>query len=203
MKQALIIFSLSIMLMTACSSNNTPKTQYYLLNSPTLTKASESENKNTNKPVIVINLLELPEYLKQASLVLQLSEHQLHYAYFHMWAEPLQTSITEGLIDDLNTIDSRYNYMAMQNPQQIKATTEVIVKITAFHATHQSQAILTGSYWLQHEDNKQAKNYHFTLTTALTSDGYPHAVEKMRKIMTQLAEIISKNIAINSPPTVN
>ena len=40
------------MLMTACSSNNTPKTQYYLLNSPTLTKASESENKNTNKPVM-------------------------------------------------------------------------------------------------------------------------------------------------------
>ena len=82
MKQALIIFSLSIMLITACSSNNTAKTQYYLLNSPTLNKASDNNNNNNNKPVVIINLLELPEYLKQASLVLQLSEHQLHYAHF-------------------------------------------------------------------------------------------------------------------------
>ena len=81
MKQALIIFSLSIMLITACSSNNTAKTQYYLLNSPTLNKASD--NNNNNKPVVIINLLELPEYLKQASLVLQLSEHQLHYAHYN------------------------------------------------------------------------------------------------------------------------
>jgi len=202
MKQALIIFSLSIMLITACSSNNTAKTQYYLLNSPTLNKASD--NNNNNKPVVIINLLELPEYLKQASLVLQLSEHQLHYAHFHMWAEPLQVSITEGLLQDLNAIDSHHNYMPVLNPQQLTSTTEVILKINAFHSTHQSQAILTGRYWLKEKNNNNAVKVHnFTLTADLNANGYPHAVEKMRAVITELANDISKNIAVDTLHTAN
>lgn len=202
MKQALIIFSLSIMLITACSSNNTAKTQYYLLNSPTLNKASD--NNNNNRPVVIINLLELPEYLRQASLVLQLSEHQLHYAHFHMWAEPLQMSITEGLIQDLNAIDNHHNYMPVLNPQQVKSTTEVILKINAFHSTHQSQAILTGRYWLKEKNNNNAvKVHHFTLTADLNANGYPHAVEKMRTVITELANDISKNMAVDTLHTAN
>lgn len=193
MKQALIIFSLSIMLITACSTNDTAKTQYYLLNNPTLSKVSS--NKSTEQPVVIINLLELPEYLRQASLVLQLSDHQLHYSHFHMWAEPLQISITQGLITDLNTIDSQHNYMSALNPKQIKASTEVTLKITAFQPTHQSQAILSGQYWLKN------KAYNFSLTTDLNANGYPHAVEKMRNIIYQLANNISKNVALDSPLT--
>ncbi|WP_077285082.1 membrane integrity-associated transporter subunit PqiC [Cognaticolwellia aestuarii] len=202
MKQALIVFSLSIMLITACSSNNTAKTQYYLLNSPTLNKASD--NNNNNKPVVIINLLELPEYLRQASLVLQLSEHQLHYAHFHMWAEPLQVSITEGLLQDLNAIDSHHNYMPVLNPQQLTSTTEVILKINAFHSTHQSQAILTGRYWLKEKNkNNAVKVHNFTLTADLNANGYPHAVEKMRAVITELANDIRKNMAVDTLNTAN
>ena len=190
MKQALIILSVSIMLMTACSSNNTPKTQYYLLNSPTL-KNSVVVN-NLNNPRVAITLLELPDYLKQPSLVLQLSDHQLHYSHFHMWADPLQSSIIESLTQDLNTKNNPHNYNVTLSSS---VESEVIIKITGFHSTHQSQVILAGNYWL-HGKNKRAseKIHHFNLAIALDTDGYPHAVAQMRNLITQLAHEINKSL---------
>ncbi len=192
MKQALIILSVSMMLMTACSSKNTAKTQYYLLNSPTLENTMGVNNLNT--PRVVITLLELPDYLKQPSLVLQLSDHQLHYSQFHIWAEPLQSSITESLIQELNTQDNLHNYSVLLNPSS-SAESEVSIKITAFHSTHQSQVILAGNYWLHDKNKKKSeKSHHFNLTIALDSDGYPNAVAQLRNLVTQLAHEITKNL---------
>ena len=193
MKQALIIFGLSIILMTGCSSDNTPKTQYYLLNSPTLD--SSGIVVNDTHPIITVQIEELPDYLKQPSLVLQLSDHQLHYSNFHMWAEPLQVSIARTLTQDLNTIDSQNNYIIMAAPNAKKANTTVVIEVTAFHATHHSKAILAGSYWLKQKNSKNSiQKYHFKFTVALDIDGYPHAVEQMRKAVTQLANEITENI---------
>ncbi|MGB2740229.1 MAG: PqiC family protein [Cognaticolwellia sp.] len=193
MKQALIIFGLSIILMTGCSSDNTPKTQYYLLNSPTLD--SSGIIGDDNNPIITVQIEELPDYLKQPSLVLQLSDHQLHYSNFHMWAEPLQVSIARSLTQDLNTIDNSHNYIIMTAPNTKKAKTAVVIDVIAFHATHHSKAILTGNYWLQQKNSKNSlQKHHFKFTVALDLDGYPHAVEQMRKAVTQLANEITESI---------
>lgn len=100
MKQASIVTIFIIILLTACNSNPQQKTQYYLLNSPTNTNTLDHNNEDQQN--IIVELLELPEYLKQPSLVLQLSSHQLHYSHFHMWAEPLQNSIAQALLQELN-----------------------------------------------------------------------------------------------------
>lgn len=195
MKQALMVSIWSIFMFGACSSNNTPQTQYYLLNSPTSANLATAANENSKN--VVITLLELPEYLKQPSLVLQLSSHQLHYSHFHMWAEPIQNSFVQALALDLNNITSRYQFIASATPNEINSTTNLVVKITAFHVTHQSQAILAGSYWLQTKDIKrQLKGSNFSFTVQLKDDGYPHAVEKMRKAVTQLANEILNKLAV-------
>lgn len=186
---------LSIFMLSACSSNNTPQTQYYLLNSPTSANLATTDKENSTD--VAITLLELPEYLKQPSLVLQLSSHQLHYSHFHMWAEPLQSSFTQALALDLNNIANRYHFIAPATPNEINADTKLVVKITAFHVTHQSQAILVGSYWLQAKDIKRKlKGNDFSFTVQLKDDGYPHAVEQMRKAVTQLADEISTTLAV-------
>ena len=116
MKQLLLITIVTIMLLGACSSNTPKKTQYYLLNSPTNINATAINNENTQN--IAIKLLELPDYLKQPSLVLQLSSHQLHYSHFHMWAEPLQSSFSQALSQDLNHLDSRYHFIVSPSTHQ-------------------------------------------------------------------------------------
>lgn len=203
MKRALILFSLSIILLSACTSNNTPKTQYYLLNSPTLNTSVGNTNSasiinNTNTPTITVNVLELPDYLKQPGLVLQLSDHQLHYSNFHMWAETLKTSVAHTLAQDLNTIDQYNHHVISAIASRPTDDTELVIEITAFHATHQSQVILAGSYWLQESKiPRLVKKHNFKLMVALTVDGYPHAVHKMRQAITLLSADISKNLNEN------
>ena len=196
MKTILIASIVSIILLTACSANTPQKTQYYLLNSPTSTNSAAVHNKNSQN--IAITLIELPDYLKQPSLVLQLSSHQLHYSHFHMWAEPLQSSFLEALRQDLNHINSRLHYFVTAASSPEASSDVVFVKINAFHATHQSQAILTGTYWLQGKDfTGEIAEHNFNLTVALNQDGYEHAVEQMRKIVSQLAQKIVNTLAID------
>ncbi|MBA6391936.1 membrane integrity-associated transporter subunit PqiC [Colwellia sp. BRX10-3] len=196
MKQALMVTIVSIMLFAACSSNPSSKTQYYLLNSPTSSNTVAIHDENS--PVIAITLLELPDYLKQPSLVLQLSSHQLHYSHFHMWAEPLQSSFTQALSADLNSLSSRFHYrVTPATNQEIANTVDkvIVINITSFHATHQSQAILVGTYSLQGKSlQSQAKEHGFNLEVTLNKNGYEHAVEQMRYVITQLAKKITNNL---------
>jgi uncharacterized lipoprotein YmbA len=177
MKQASIVTIFIIILLTACSSHPQQKTQYYLLNSPTNTNTLDHNNEEQQN--IVVDLLELPEYLKQPSLVLQLSSHQLHYSHFHMWAEPLQ--------------DSRFHYVANTNVGPKALENKITVDITAFHATHQSQAILKGTFSI-HDNNititEKNRTSNFAITLPLNKNGYEHAVEQMRSSIKQLAEQI-------------
>ena len=92
----------------------------------------------------------------------------------------------------MNTQDNLHNYSVTLSSS---AESEVIIKITGFHSTHQSQVILAGNYWL-HDKNKQAseKIHHFNLAVALDTDGYPHAVAQMRNLVTQLAQKITSSL---------
>jgi uncharacterized lipoprotein YmbA len=195
MKKTLIVTFVSIILLGACSSAPAKKTQYYLLNSPTVTGAVNTDNMhNNNRQHLGITLLELPDYLRQPSLVLQLSSHQLHYSHFHMWAEPLQNSFTQALAQDLNNIDSHFHYIVTPEKSQVTA---VVINITAFHATHQSQALLKGTYWLQSKiEGNPEKEHNFTLTVALNENGYEHAVEQMRKVISSLAQKIINSLVV-------
>lgn len=195
MRQSIIVTIWLVMMVSACSSNAPTKTQYYLLNSPTNTSASTVINENQQN--ITVSLLELPDYLKQPSLVLQLSSHQLHYSHFHMWAEPLQNSFSQALLDDLNQQDNRFNYIDNSTTTSKASIEAITIKVTAFHATHQSQALLTGTFWVQNSNTvKQPQPHKFTLTLSLDKNGYEHAVEKMRQSINQLAQKIINNINV-------
>lgn len=192
MKQAITIAILSMVLFAACSSNETPKTQYYLLNNPIVNNKVNVISEQ--KARIAITLLELPDYLKQPSLVLQLSDHQLHYSNFHMWAEPLQTSFAQALVQDTNSIDENFQYISSNTAKQQPQDLTLFVNITAFHTTHQSQAILVGNYWLEDKHlSKLIKAQNFNLTLALNENGYGHAVTQMRNVILKLAKQIANH----------
>lgn len=196
--KTVIMVMLSVIMFTACSSNNTPKTQYYLLNSPTLAVGTSKNEitKNESQSTISVALLELPEYLAQPSLVLQLSDHQLHYSHFHIWAEPLKLGLAQALSHDLNSNDSEVNFI-VNTELRADLKADIIIKISAFQATHQAQVILTGSYTINREKASPQSDIinNFNLVVDLKENGYPHAVEKMRQVTLLLAKDISANIA--------
>lgn len=188
------------MLLLSCTSEPL-NVRYYLLHTPQNTGDIKSA---TAKPIAVLQALSIADYLRQSSLVLQVDEHELHYARQDVWAEALQSSFYNALLQDLNTIGLR-NYVAATAPDAQGASTIIRVQLDHFHATDASTVVSSGRYWLSVKDLKGDKNnvmaaaaHGFYFESELTQDGYAHGVEQLRTLVSHLANQIEKDVAVLS-----
>jgi uncharacterized lipoprotein YmbA len=174
--------------------------KYYLLHTP------ESQISNISfkdKPAVILQMVDVAEYLNQSGLVIQVDMYELYYSRQDVWAEKLQSAFYKALLEDLNSTGQR-NYVAPNSPNAKFATASIKVELEHFHATDLSTVINSGRYYLsaidtQHKTNNNAyvsslnNTYYFDL--ALEKDGYTHAVEQLRKLISSLAKKIEKDIA--------
>ncbi|MFT5837577.1 MAG: putative lipoprotein YmbA [Flavobacteriales bacterium] len=173
--------------------------RYYLLHTPENTVPDTSDK---TKPIVVLQLLDIADYLRQSSLVMQIDEHELHYSRQDVWAEKLQSSFYKALLQDLNATDHR-DYVASYSPIAKDAMAAITIKLEHFHATDSSTVVSSGQYWLSENAPQTSKNQHIMTSThsfffesPLKRDGYAHAVEQLRTLLERLAKQIEKDIAV-------
>jgi uncharacterized lipoprotein YmbA len=171
---------LSSLVLFGCNSQPTPTSHYYMLN-----QQLDIESITAISPISKIQL-NLPEYLKQPNLILQLSEHELSYAYYHMWAENLDEAIAKSLQLDLK---------ALAKADDIKTRASLLLNIDHFYATIDSKVVLAGSYTLVNTQQTSALSpaYSFAFKTKIDANGYPNSVTKMRSLVQTLAQNIYQN----------
>lgn len=156
-----------VMVLLGCSTAPTPDTNYYSLIS--------SNNTQTANALTVIPVIEqLPDYLKQTSLVILQGEHQVYFANYHRWAQPVLSSITYILTAELNRPGRGCN---VEN-NRIK------IRIEQFSPTDQGEVILTGVYAANKTFNA------FDIRLDLAESGYNTSVKTMNKALLQLAKQI-------------
>ena len=193
MKKIKLHLLLCFLIISGCSSSSVEETHYYLLNNQ---KTSDIESnkvmvKNSIiKSTVLIKMVDLPEYLNQPYLLIQIDKHQLHFSHHHMWAEPLKKGFLKSLTSDLNRKNKQVEFFSQNKFSTFTIKSTLNIQIESFHINDDSTAILAGKYWLQTQDKLISTSY-FNLSTRLEQDGYPHAVEKMRILITQLAKEIS------------
>ena len=92
--------------------------------------------------------------------------------------------------------------MASTAPEAIDANTSISIQLAHFHATDKSTVVSSGRYWLsginqQIDQNKNltSSSHIFFFESQLTQDGYAHAVEQLRTLVTSLGTQIEKDIA--------
>lgn len=193
----ILAICLCMTLLVGCTSKPL-SVRYYLLHTP------ENNLPNTadkTKPIAVLQLLNVADYLRQTSLVMQVDQHELYYSSQDVWAEKLESSFYKALLQDLNTSGQR-SYVASSAPEEIDATTSISIQLAHFHATDKSTVVSSGRYWLsgsnqQIEQNKNltSSSHVFFFESQLKQDGYAHAVEQLRTLVTSLATQIEKDIA--------
>jgi len=193
----IVTICICMALLISCTSKPL-SVRYYLLHTP------ENKVPNTSdeaKPIAVLQLLNVADYLRQSSLVMQVDQHELHYSRQDVWAEKLQSSFYKALLQDLNATGQR-NYVASSSPNAAHAVTAITVKLEHFHATDTSTVVSSGRYWLSINDPNAAKNKNlatsshlFFFESELKQDGYAHAVEQLRTLVTNLARQIEQDIA--------
>ncbi|OUR66647.1 hypothetical protein A9Q77_11125 [Marinomonas sp. 42_23_T18] len=181
-----IIFSSLVLL--GCNSQPTPTSHYYMLN-----QQLDIENLTGVSPIKKIQLT-LPEYLKQPNLILQLSEHELSYAYYHMWAENLDEAITKSLQLDLKALVKSVK-PEVDKIVSTKERANLVLNIDHFYATIDSKVVLAGNYTLVNTQQTLALSpqYSFAFNTDIDENGYPNSVAKMRLLVQQLAQDVYQN----------
>jgi len=189
-----LALSTLVVFLSSCSSNSELplETNYYLLNSQYLAKNSVNINKT-----VVVEVLELPAYLDQPQLVMQLNIHQLHYARFDVWAEPLQAGFTKALINDLNLNNNSIQFITDELKSNKKSGDKLIVRIDCFHPSTASKVVLSGVFWTENNERQNIIQQHFSFELLLNEDGYTHAVAQMRQLVSMMsASVISENYDI-------
>jgi len=179
--------SLLLVLLSGCSSSSQAslETNYYLLNSQHSTQSPVKINKT-----VAVKVLELPAYLDQPYLVMQLNKHQLHYARFDMWAEPLQVGFTKALLNDLNQNNNGVQFVSDQFQPDVKSVNKLIIRVDYFHPSTASKVILSGVFWRENNERKVIVPQAFSFELLLNEDGYTHAIAQMRRLVTMMSASI-------------
>jgi len=190
----IMLFFVSFLLLTACTSNSTVQLNYYLLDSST-SPSLNSDKINENRPLVVIGNVKLSEYLQQSSLSMQTAEHLIHHAHNHLWAEPLPDAVVKVLLKDLRAITAEYGFEEMANRWQGKARYQIALQVNQFHPITQQQVILSGRFWLTDLVGDKTQAMDFNYTKELMEDGYAHSVEQQRQLLNELAQHIAASIS--------
>lgn len=185
---------LSLSLLLASCSSNTQMVNYYLLNTP----HNETPSAKRNFPLVRIKSVQLSEYLQQPHLAIQIGKNQLYFSPLDVWADPLQQSISTRLIWELNQQDKTHQYVSATPHGHHRIAKVLDLRIDHFHATDNSQVLIEGVFWLQGLQGQPPESTNaipFSLTDTLEQDGYAHSVSKLRGLITDLARLISEQVA--------
>lgn len=195
MKTSLILLFLG--LLASCTSKPLIM-KYYVLHTP---ENKISDNSNKTKPMVLLQMVDVAEYLNQSGLVMQIDKYELYYSRQDVWAEKLQSSFYKALLEDLNATGQRV-YVEHNSPNAEFAVASIKVELEHFHATDTSRVVSSGRYWLSLSDPNVTENKKLTTSSQpfffeseLNQDGYAHAVEKLRTLINSLAKQIERDIA--------
>ncbi|WP_342804584.1 ABC-type transport auxiliary lipoprotein family protein [Alteromonas sp. M12] len=192
-KPTFYLFGLTLLLAGCASEVNTNVHYYVLDNAASISMPDDIAQRPTT---VAIQTIELADYLKQASLNMQMDNHQVFYSKQHYWAQPLQTSIRNSLLNDLNKTSKTAYFVDPQLVNFKQADLILGLKINHFLPTYESKVVLAGQYWIYNDQSNRNLTdsiYNFKYELPLAENGYGHAVGKLRNLLEQL----SKDIVIN------
>lgn len=185
---------LALVMCSACTTAPVSE-NYYLLGSSatTLTKAV-----NDSTAMISVNTVTLADYLNQRRLVMQLGDHQIQKAHYHLWAEDLAEAITRELLFELESTGQAANTQFQWSNTLTKRgnSLQLSVHFTQFHPSDRSEVLVAGYYQLlDKHSNRTLTAADFSFNKPLSANGYTHAVSQLRGLLAQLSENIHASLS--------
>ena len=194
MKRLLLICSVLIILASCATSS--PSLNYYLLDTEdtrTTIVGSAQQGKKSDR-VILVGDVTLSEFLRQPSLLVELDDNEMHFAMNHVWAEPLVDELPKVLLKDLRRSNTEFSFERGTAEWFGKEAYSLKIEIEQFHPNAKQEVIMSGRYWITETASGQVKEKDFYLSDTLTEDNYGHAIVKMRRLITVLAESLVRSL---------
>ncbi len=171
------------LLMTGCSTKS-----YYTLGDTSNIHADANYTQS-----IAVEKVDIPKYLKDTTLVKQITPYQVIMIKDAHWLTPMQKRLTNVLISYLQQSLNNPNVYLYPWESNIKTTQyKVSLKITKFIA-YKEEVILESSYQITNLQSKKHQTKLFS-TSIPTKENTESMMESMEKAYFQLANEIKKEI---------
>ncbi|ARJ40531.1 hypothetical protein B1H58_20285 [Pantoea alhagi] len=181
---------LLMLALSACSSN-TQTTLYQLpAGTSAVAPVSQSALMVNNSLPVWIERVSVPDYLAGNGVVYQTSDVKYVVATSNLWASPLDQQLQQTLVTNLS--NALPGWLISTTPLGEQHDT-LNVNVTGFHGRYDGQAIISGSWTLEH--NGQITRQNFNLTLPQQEDGYDAMVRTLAQGWQQQAQRMATAIS--------
>lgn len=174
-------------LVAACGT--TPPSNYYML-------TADAQGTPSDAGVSIgVGPVEIPDYLKERSMILSRNDHLLSVSNFDRWAEPLEAGILRVLILNLSVLMDTQQAYAF--PWRSDAAPEYGVRVSVVQlSVGETSALLSVSWSLHHARTGALVHKALTQLQAPVTDNNAETVADVySKLLLDLSEAIAAVIS--------
>jgi uncharacterized lipoprotein YmbA len=190
------VIGLLLVTLVGCASS-TKSIKYYSLDLNSTNGSSEAsiatKDAKNQSPLVEVAPIELPSFLNQGGLIIQLGEHELVTANYHRWAEPLDKAISRLLVKQLSKQNKSYRFERSAFNLRGNKQFQLKIEINKFHATDQATVITSGRFIIYDSKSQRIAERRFSINKPLSKDGYLHSVGQLKITIEQLATLITES----------
>ncbi len=176
-----------VLCLAACATAPPPEHSYYLLRAEVPGALASAEN----GVLLGVGTVSIAPYLDRSGIVVQVDDHRVREARYHLWAEPLDQGIRGYLSDRIAALLGR----ALNNGSNLVDQWDyrIDVAIEDFHGTLNGEARLVARWSLiDTAQDKLIASQRLVRTKRQALDGYPGLVEVEAALLDELAtEIVA------------
>ena len=177
-----------LLLLTACVGKPIAVERYTL---PDANQIAGSDRSHQHK--LMINNVQLADYLDGEGIVLQLDDIRIHQAREHLWAEAPGQQIQRGLRHRLAVLLSDTQVTTGHRISDSNAMM-LAVEFERFQGHFDGIAVSSGHWQLLSQQGEILATEAFQLSSVLDGDGYPQLVRALGRNLDALAEQIASTV---------
>jgi uncharacterized lipoprotein YmbA len=149
----LFMTCLCVVMLAGCGV--TQPSKFYLLTS---VEGSDTAAMTTPGPALGLGPVSFPPYLDRPEIVHRSGNNELHFAGSHRWAEPLKTSFTRSLAENLSILLPTNRVTLYPWQRSTMYDYQIILDVTRFDADASGTAILSANWEIVQADGKTVSN---------------------------------------------
>ena len=186
---------LALSLFLAACANSPPERAYYLLRADVPEQPAAAAPRSS----IGMGRVLVAPYLDRTGIMVQIDEHRIREARFHLWAEPLDEGIWYYLHEQ---VSSRLDSALATGPSADSWRYRVDISVEEFHGTLNGAARLAARWSLRDVSNGAViETRSFARERPQVGDGYTALVDTQTALLDELAETIARSLRTLDPGT--
>ena len=186
----LFMTGLCVVMLAGCGV--TKPSRFYIL---TPVEDSGTQAMTATGPALGVGPVTFPAYLDRPEIVHRSGDNQLHYAGSHRWAEPLKTTFSRTLAENLSIMLPIDRITMHPWPRSTRLDYQVTVDVVRFDADAGGTVILVAGWEIIRPDDSAVVDRHKTTYTEASGGlDYPAIVAAQSRALERLSLDIADSI---------